>query len=90
MWFNTIFDKEHEGIIDKSYKDGTNKEYMHIVISRLANEGVDGFLSQQHTWKLSSVLADMYTAPDFPREVFCNDKSFIEELIVGKNGENGE
>ena len=90
LWFTTIFDKEHEGIIDKSYKDGTNKEYMHKAISSLANKGVDEFLSQQqHTW-ISQHLEDTYRTPDFPRKVFCNDKSFIEELIVGKDGKNSE
>lgn len=90
LWFTTIFDKEHEGIIDKSYKDGTNKEYMHKAISSLANKGVDEFLSQQqHTW-ISQRLEDTYRTPDFPRKVFCNDKSFIEELIVGKDGKNSE
>ena len=90
LWFTTIFDKEHEGIIDKSYKDGTNKEYMHKAISSLLNKGVDGFLSQQHSWKVPRHLEDMYLTPDFPRKVFCNDKSFIEELIVGKDGKNSE
>ena len=90
LWFTTIFDKEHEGIIDKSYKDGTNKEYMHKAISSLLNKGVDGFLSQQHSWKVPRRLEDMYLTPDFPRKVFCNDKSFIEELIVGKDGKNSE
>lgn len=90
LWFTTIFDKEHEGIIDKSYKDGTNKEYMHKAISSLVNKGVDGFLSQQHSWKVPRRLEDMYLTPDFPRKVFCNDKSFIEELIVGEDGKNSE
>lgn len=90
LWFTTIFDKEHEGIIDKSYKDGTNKEYMHKAISSLLNKGVEGFLSQQHSWKVPRHLEDMYLTPDFPRKVFCNDKSFIEELIVGKDGKNSE
>ena len=90
LWFTTIFDKEHEGIIDKSYKDGTNKEYMHKAISSLLNKGVDGFLSQQHSWKVPRRLEDMYLTPDFPRKVFCNDKSFIEDLIVGKDGKNSE
>ena len=88
LWFTTIFDKEHEGIIDKSYKDGTNKEYMHKAISRLVNKGVDE--RKVNGYMISDPLEYVYMAPDFPRDVFCKDKKFIEELVLGKDGKNSE
>lgn len=93
LWFTTIFDKEHEGIIDKSYKDGTNKEYMHKAISRLVNKGVDECLAQNPNWLSWSkffTLENMYLSPNFPREVLCKDQEFIKELVLGEGEKNSE
>ena len=93
LWFTSIFDKKHGGIIDESFKNGTNKEYMHKAISRLVNKGVDECLAQNPNWLSWSkffTLEDMYLSPNFPREVLCKDQEFIKELVLGEGEKNSE